>query len=113
MALKPGIQKAYLSIYSNNVNAWYVVRDVVNGDVFTLLTENYHINLFCKITNSDKNKHMKKQQNITFTVMKGIRNNINISLGFVDFYGAIKTKKIKSFPYNEKTFQRMFFVSGF
>lgn len=100
---KPGIQKAHLLIYSNNENAWYVVvRDIVNGDVITFLTEDYHVNLFGKITDNDKKiAYEKAIKNNTHSNRRNSKN-INISLGFIDCDGAVKTKKIKSFPYDEK-----------
>ncbi len=104
---KPGIQKAHLLIYSSNENAWYVVvRDIVNGDVITFLTEDYHVNLFGKITDSDKKKAYEKATIYNTHSNKRESKNINISLGFIDCDGAIKTKKIKSIPYDEKNISK-------
>ena len=108
---KPGIQKAHLWICINIENSWFVVvRDVLNGDVITFLTEDYHVNLFGKISDVDKKEAYEKATRHSSQSNGGESKNINISLSFVDCYGAVKTKKIKSFPYDGKNISKDAFL---
>lgn len=104
---KPGIQKVHLLIYSVKDSAWFViVKDIINGDIITFLTEEYHNNLFEKIEQSAKDEiytlTLAWQSSIT-TPVKRTAVNINIALGYVDASGYRKVKKIYAIPYSELT----------
>ncbi|WP_337063636.1 hypothetical protein [Raoultella ornithinolytica] len=113
---KPGIPKAHLLIYSNKDHAWFViVKDTINGDIITFLTEEYHTNLFGKIAQKAKdevyNLTLSNQFNFA-TKPKRPAININISLGYNDVSGYRKVKKIYSIPYAEMPPTKEFFFNS-
>lgn len=91
---KPGINKIHLLIYSIPDNAWFVlVRDSLNGDVLTLLTEAYHVRLFGQISDQQK-KRARYIATHGFNENNKINKKISLFLGYVDVSGKNKTKRI-------------------
>jgi len=109
---KPGINKTHLLIYSIPDNAWFVlVRDCLNGDVLTLLTEAYHVRLFGQISD-----HQKKRAYYIathgFDEKNKINKKISLFLGYIDVSGKSKTKRIWRGHYEDFQFSRERFLDS-
>lgn len=76
---KPGMLKEHLLIYSIDDDSWLVVvRDVINGDIITVLYEEYHVQLFDKISAEAKKMAYSKAVYFAVEKIKSIYENANV-----------------------------------